>query len=217
MTKELRKAIMKRSQVRNRYNKNQNYENLYLYKKQRNFCVSLSRKTERNYFKNVKIQDVTDNDKFWKTIRPYFIDNGYNQTKTAAAEKDSIITDEKKNATLMNNYFLNITKNLDLKPSAVPNTGDIDEISKHFDDHISVYKTKEAYRKILREYNFSFKMVSLDEVNKLVLILNSKKSSTWCHPCKYPKTNYRGSFEISDKHYQSFFKRIHFLRRIKTI
>ena len=45
----------------------------------------------------------------------------------------------------MNNYFINITKNLDLKPSPVFNTSDIDEITKHFDDHISVCKIKEAY------------------------------------------------------------------------
>ena len=41
MTKELRKTIMKRSQPKNRYNKNRNYENWYLYKTQRNFCISL--------------------------------------------------------------------------------------------------------------------------------------------------------------------------------
>ena len=96
MTKELQEAIMKRSQLKNRYNKNRNYENWYLYKKQRNFCVSLLRKTKRNYFKNVKIRDVTDNKKFWKTIRPYFSDKGYNQTKLKIVEKNSIITDEKK-------------------------------------------------------------------------------------------------------------------------
>ena len=45
MTKELRKAIMKRSQLKNGYNKNQNYENWHLYNKQRNYCVSLLRKT----------------------------------------------------------------------------------------------------------------------------------------------------------------------------
>ena len=86
---------------------------------------------------------------------------------------------KKKIATLMNNYFINITKNLDLKPSTVPNTSDIDEITKHFDDHISVCKIKEAYSEILREDNFSFKMVSMDEVKKKVLKLNSKKSSTY--------------------------------------
>ena len=79
----------------------------------------------------------------------------------------------------MNNHFISTTKNLDLKPSTVPNTSDIDEITKHFDDHISVCKIKEAYSEILREDNFSFKMVSMDEVKKKVLKLNSKKSSIY--------------------------------------
>ena len=72
---------MKRSHLKNRYNKNRNYENWYLCKNQSNFCISLLRKTKRNHFKNGKIQDITDNKKFWKTIRPYFSDKGYNQTK----------------------------------------------------------------------------------------------------------------------------------------
>ena len=79
----------------------------------------------------------------------------------------------------MNNYFINITTNLDLKPSTVPNKSDLDKITIHFDDHISVCKIKEAYSKILPNDNFSFKMVSMDEVKKEVLKLNSKKSSTY--------------------------------------
>ena len=90
MTKELGKAIMKRSQLKNKYNKNRNYE------QERNFCVSFLRKTKKNCFKNVKVQDITDNKKFWKTIPPYFRDKGYNQTNITIIEKDSIITGEKK-------------------------------------------------------------------------------------------------------------------------
>ena len=90
MTKELGKAIMKRSQLKNKYNKNRNYE------QERNFCVSFLRKTKKNCFKNVKVQDITDNKKFWKTIPPYFSDKGYNQTNITIIEKDSIITAKKK-------------------------------------------------------------------------------------------------------------------------
>ena len=96
MSKELRKAIMKRSQLKNRYNKNRNYESWYLYNKQRNFCASLPRKTKRYCFKNVKIQDITDNKKIIKTIRPSLSNKGYNQNKIIIVEKDSIITDKKK-------------------------------------------------------------------------------------------------------------------------
>ena len=116
--------------MKNRYNKNRNYKNLYLYKEQKNFCVSLLRERKRNYFKNVNMQDITDNKKFWKTIKSYFSDKGYNQNKITIVEKNSIITDEKKIATLRNAYFINITKNLDLKSSTLSNASDIDEITK---------------------------------------------------------------------------------------
>ena len=91
----------------------------------------------------MKIQDITDSKKFWKIIRSYFSDTGYNQTKITIVEKDSVITD-KKIATLMlmNSYFINITKNLDLKPLTVPNTSDIDEITKHFDDQDQCMQNK---------------------------------------------------------------------------
>ena len=81
---------------------------------------------------------------------------------------------------------------------------------KHFDGHVSVCKVKEAYDEILQEHNFSFKMVSMDEVKKVVFTLNSKKSSTYsAMPASILKI-YRGSLEIPDKNYQSFFKRIDF-------
>ena len=38
---------------------------------------------------------------------------------------------------------------------------------------------KEAYSEIQREDNFGFKMVSIDEVKKVVLKLNSEKSFTY--------------------------------------
>ena len=81
----------------------------------------------------------------------------------------------------MNNYFLNITENLDLRPSTVSNTSDIDKITKHFDGHINVWKIKEgySYSEILQEDNFNFKMVFIDEIKKVVLKLNSKTSSTY--------------------------------------
>ena len=90
----------------------------------------------------------------------------------------------------MNNCFINIIKNVDLKILTVSNTSDIDEITSPFNDHIIVCKVKEAYIKILREDVFSFKIVSTHKVKKVVLKL-----------CKYPKTNYRGSFGISEKQY----------------
>ena len=77
----------------------------------------------------------------------------------------------------MINYFIIITKNLDLKLLAVSNTSDIDEIINYFDDHITVCKIKKSYSEILQEDNY--KMVSTDKFHKIVLKLNSKKFSTY--------------------------------------
>ena len=47
ITKDLSKAIMKRSKLRNNYLKNKTDANRMLYKKQRNYCVSLLRKVKQ--------------------------------------------------------------------------------------------------------------------------------------------------------------------------
>ena len=65
MTKDLFKNIMKRSRLRNKYLKNNNEENRKLYAKQRNYCVSLLRKTKKGYYEN--LDERKDNKLFWKT------------------------------------------------------------------------------------------------------------------------------------------------------
>ena len=59
---------------------------------------------------------------------------------------------------------MNITKKIYLKPLIVSNKSNIDEITKHLDGHISACKIKEAYSETLQEDNFSFEMVSMDDV-----------------------------------------------------
>ena len=80
MTKTLRKAIVHRSKFKNIYNKKWTNDNWANYKKQRNFCVILLRKTKTGYYYPVtlNIRDLSDNRKFWKTIKPYFTDKGLN-------------------------------------------------------------------------------------------------------------------------------------------
>ena len=51
MTKQLRKAIMHRSRLKNVFNKNRTPKTWDSYKKQRNFCVNLLRKTKKSILK----------------------------------------------------------------------------------------------------------------------------------------------------------------------
>ena len=65
MTKNLRKAIMHRSKFKKRFNKCRTCGNWCNYKTQQNYCVSLLGKTTQQYFKNLNLNDMTDNKTFW--------------------------------------------------------------------------------------------------------------------------------------------------------
>ena len=73
MNKALRKAIMRRSRLKNIYLKTRNNENWDKYKKQRNFSTNLLRKTKNDYFRCL---NLNDNKKFWKKVKPFFSDKG---------------------------------------------------------------------------------------------------------------------------------------------
>ena len=53
MTKTLKKAIMTRSRLKNKFLKNQNRENKLVYNKQRNVCTSLLRKEKKELFRKL--------------------------------------------------------------------------------------------------------------------------------------------------------------------
>ena len=69
MNKTLSKAIMHRTRFRNKYLRNKILENKKKYTKQRNYCVSLLRKSKREYYSNLDVKSITDNKTFWKTVK----------------------------------------------------------------------------------------------------------------------------------------------------
>ena len=71
MTKTLRKAIMNRSKSKNKFNKQRNAKIWFDYKQQRNYCSNLLKESKTRHFNNLKVKDVTENKRFWKTIKPF--------------------------------------------------------------------------------------------------------------------------------------------------
>ena len=61
MNKNLQKAFMTRSRLRNNFLKNKTKENKLAYNKQRNYCVSLVRTEKRKIYKNIDTRKITDN------------------------------------------------------------------------------------------------------------------------------------------------------------
>ena len=71
MTKELRKTIMKLE--------TRNVESKRRFNRQRNFCVSLLRKTTRCFFGKLDHRVVFDNRKLWKTVGPLFSEKTFHK------------------------------------------------------------------------------------------------------------------------------------------
>ena len=72
MNKALSKAIMQRKKLRNKFLKDPSAANKFSCNKQKNWCVSLLRKEKKKYFANLDEKDITDNRRFWQTIKPFF-------------------------------------------------------------------------------------------------------------------------------------------------
>ena len=61
MTKELSKAIMLRTRFRHQFLKMKTPEAKAKHNKQRNICVSLTRKAKRNYCESLDLNNICDN------------------------------------------------------------------------------------------------------------------------------------------------------------
>ena len=81
MNKALKKAVMKRSQLRNVILNKRTLESQVAYNKQRNCCSSLLRKEKRNYFENIDTSKISDNKMFWKTVKPMFSSKRVNKER----------------------------------------------------------------------------------------------------------------------------------------
>ena len=139
MTKSLRKTIILRSRLRNNFNKQSSDENWDKYKKQRTYFVKLLRQTKEKYFSDAK--SISENQKFWKTIKPFFSNKDLNANKMILVEDNEIVREKEIMANIMNNYFINIATHLKVKLTKIDPKTDLESI---IDNHESVQMIKLA-------------------------------------------------------------------------
>ena len=65
-----------------------------LYRKQKNFCRRLYKKGRKKYYTRLDIRKVTDNKKFWKTMKPFLTDKGINSDKITLIENDKVLDED---------------------------------------------------------------------------------------------------------------------------
>ena len=105
MSKELNKSIMTRSRLRSKYLKEKSVDSKIAYDEQSNYCVNLLRWTKKKFFANINISSVTDNKKFWKTVKSLFSDKISHKGTIILAVNDTILSDNQVVAETFNNYL----------------------------------------------------------------------------------------------------------------
>ena len=111
-TKALREEHMLQTKLLKKYSRDRAEENFTAYKKQRKTCVNLLREGKYDYYRNINLANLSDNPKFWKTVKPLFSDKVQLNSSITLIEDGKMITKDSAIAEVFNNFFVNITENL---------------------------------------------------------------------------------------------------------
>ena len=112
MNKDIHKAIMTRTRLRNRFLKEPTQMNRLAYKKQRNYCVSLMRENKKQHYDSFNVNHITDNKNFWRVVKPNFLNKVLRANRVILRGGGKIISDTEKVADTFNKFFVNIRNNL---------------------------------------------------------------------------------------------------------
>ena len=160
MTKALRKEHMHRTRLRNKYHNHRTDANLKAFKKQRNKCVKLVRKAKFDYYQNINLGNLTDNRKFWKTVKPIFSDKVQVKSSLTLIENGKMMSKDSEIAEIFNHHFATITDSLGISINEsvlLPTDGILDSVDKavrKYDAHPSICKIRENV-KIANKFEFS--------------------------------------------------------------
>ena len=174
INKELRKAIMKRSRLKNKANKTKKPTDIRNFKKQRNYVVNMNKQAKIEYFNSY---NSAGSKPFWINCKPYFYSKA--DSDIVLNENGNLILKNEEIAKTFNDYFSAIVDNLNLhhwedKTSPPSSTSDkINDIIKNYEKHPSICNIKTKYRGIS---NFSFRSVSVEEVKKIIHDLETNKA-----------------------------------------
>ena len=135
-------------QLRNKTDKNKRKNT-----KQQNYYVSLLRKSKGEYCSNVDAKNITDNKRFWKTVKPLLQDKVTSTQKITLIENDKIVKNDNEIARALNSFFSNIVRDLKIPDynNCDPMVANIQEsvlkaIVKHW-NHPSIPTVGEVYKR----------------------------------------------------------------------
>ena len=177
MNKELSKAIMHRSKLKNLHNKINTRES---YK-----CVAIKLKNIRTYFSLLAKDNGHNNEKFWSAVKPFLSDKGTKNQRIQYIYDIKILTDSKEVSEVLNTYFTDIVKiTTDEEPRTTSCNRDgtatdkiIEEIISRFKDHPSIKIIKSHISQ--DDQTFSSKLATGNSIKKILDKLDTKTSNSF--------------------------------------
>ena len=177
MNKELSIQVMIRSKLLNKYHKEKTYNSKVAYNKQRNVCTSLFRKAKRTYYSSLNINRITDNKKFWKTMKPFFSEKCVSKEKITLVEDNEIYEDDKRISEIFINFFSDAVKNLNIEVNTdilLDDQNEMDPINKaikKYTNHPSILTIK---AKCWND-TFTFNHITREQILEEIVLLNPNK------------------------------------------
>ena len=105
---------MTRSRLLNKFRQERTRLSHVAYKKQRNICFKLLRKTKKDFFNNFDVKRITENKQFWKTVKLCLTDKTLKDERIMLIKIEKVVSDERELVKIFNEYFSNILPKLDI-------------------------------------------------------------------------------------------------------
>ena len=176
MNKKLSRAIMTRTQLRNKYSKIKSTFDWITWKNQRNLCVKHRRQAIKDHYK-LKCKNGTMNSKqFWKMLKPFISNKGNtDHNDIILIEEGKQNRDRKGVAEKLNNFFTDIIHITTGKTIISLEEGNHEQailnIIAKYDNHISINNIGKRNIKT----TFSFRMATTSDTDELISEINANK------------------------------------------
>ena len=225
--KRLSKAIMNKSRIRNKYLQWPSRENFLAYKKIKNKCNNLLKKSKKKYFQENANEGSVSNKSFWNTVKPFISNKGTLSNDDIIIESADDITLKVKNGDLVsikakdeirdehilvemfNNHYINIAeKSSGIAPNSIGNPMDpkqdkntVEKIIQHDKNHPSIKKIKNNF---LNSKPFDFPEPTVKDINTSIKSLDPKKATG---PDGIPIKIIKHALNIIDSHFCNIIKK----------
>jgi hypothetical protein len=172
MTKELRKEILYRNRLRNKYYKFRSVHYLMLYRAQRNKVNAIKRNEISKYFQE-KCKLGTRNKDFWKAVKPLFSKSRTKSDSIPLRENGQIVTDEQKVCSIFNSFFQSIGSDIGLPEN---NEKPLQDIINQYQEHSSMKCITENIN-AQNSSKFMFRFTTEKETLRHIRKLSTKKAA----------------------------------------